>query len=55
MTHLRECSVIKYHERLHIKIPLHEVLIDKKPVIVINNKYIELIFKDKLDVSPTSI
>lgn len=49
MTHLRECSVVKYPERLHIKIPLYEVLIDKKPVIIINDKYVELIFKDKLE------
>jgi hypothetical protein len=46
-THVRDCSVLKYPERLHLKIPLHEkVNLDKKPVVVVVDGSIEIIFTD---------
>jgi hypothetical protein len=44
MTHVRDCSVVKYPERIHFNIPLHETLVNKKPVVVVKDGSIEIIF-----------
>ena len=44
-SHTRQCSVIKYPERIHFNIPLYEK-INKKPVVIVLKDSIEIIFTE---------
>jgi hypothetical protein len=48
MTHIRDCQVIKYPERIHLNIPLYETInTQKKPTFIIKDDSIEIIFSTK--------